>query len=365
MDGDDEEAGQEEVEEGEGTEASISPESSKRRSLDVTGMMVDTNGEPSPTSPIAIDNKGRGRRSGGHLAYSHSSSSRGHDIMGRDDEMDVDESPASPATSSIPSSTRSSIRGGSKGSRGRISSLSYSDARLAEPQLDRTTASGSPFRPPRESISTSPVDELARSQYAAPQPSVTNPEDMSAPPGSAVQPTRDGQAEHHEQGDQHPHHHHGPAHLLKSIGGIFHRHKHTHTDKAHTPSSESAHQRTVSDNDMTGANGFSSSTGVSSVSSLHSSNPKMSTNASETFETPPAPSMAPPDAGVIFRPPVSRDTSAVRSPRTHASPGLAKPVTPRVRTRDELSETTGLHGVPGLGEVAVTSNEGSRRARVE
>ena len=352
----------------ESPEIQASPESSKRKSLDVTGMMVDTTAD---TSSEELAGQGRDRRT--------SSGSR-HRVSPRpsktaDESMDVDgegergreSSPVSPATSSIPSSSRSSIRGGSRG-RGRAVSMSFSDARPAEPRLDKTPISASPFTTGR-SPHRSPLQQ--NRQVVA----------------GEVEEEHDEHDHSHHNHDHH--HHHSGAHLLKSlVGGIFHRRKSSHNpDKPLVQSTRPDASRTTSTASTTstsaglssGANGTHPHNVLPSQPVRQPSNPYV-TQSPLPADIPPPPKPHPATSASVPTPPpptvgqtnnvtlgavptsLARNSSLTRSPRMTKSPGMAKPVTPRIRTHEEFGEYPAepVHVLEGG-----IADDGKRRARVE
>lgn len=350
-------------------------EGSKRRSLDVTGMIVDTVPE---ASPEALAGRGRVKR----RSSAHRTSPRSAKAAISDESMDVDvevdrdaqsTSPTSPATSSIPSSSRSSIRGTPHG-RGRAVSMSFSDARPAEPQLDKTPISASPFRAGRLSHDQGPLT----SQNKAHPPST-----------GEIEEDHEGDDHQHQQNQHHEeHHHHTPgAHLLKSlVGGIFHRRKSSHTaDKPPPP--QPAHAERKPSGPIAGGLTNGNHAVVSSQPIRQTSIPTLTSIKSPlpadlppppkpyaTSTTAPNPNasnaaMAVPAAnntslGQAAPAVASRNNSLTRSPRSMKSPGMAKPVTPRIRTHEEFGE------YPAEGGHVLTleqglADDGKRRARVE
>lgn len=310
---------EEEGVDGEGVkETDGSPESSKRANVD---MVVDP--ETNIGSPSSSSSRGR-RRPG-------SSSSRSR----RRNDMDMDEDeeePISPSTSSIPTSSRSSIRTGSRG-RGRAVSLSYTDARPASPLLNRTPVSASPFKAPREVSSKSPLDQQIQSDL----------------------PTSTDEAQPHDH--DHDHNHHGHSHhLLKSlVGGIFHRKKsHSQLDRPTvpppadpSPASSNVSHRVIPSRPI----------GQDLSASLLQAQPRTAVHS-----TAPIPSAARPQASVSA---TSRNSSITRSPRTMKSPGMAKPVTPRIRTHEEFGELGAVLESSQQEAGSVEADDGKRRARVE
>lgn len=299
--------------------------------------VVEDNEDFSPSSPS--NSRGRHRPS----------SSRSH----RPDEMDVDEDePISPSTSSIPTSSRSSIRTGSRG-RGRAVSLSYTDARPASPLLNRTPVSASPFKTPREVSSSSPLDrQNGALQHELPDEAVS----MGSGEG---QPSEN--VGHDEQHDHHNSHHgHHSHHLLKSlVGGIFHRRKsHHHSETPTVPPPPGPASKPTS-------NGSHVVVPSHPVGQDPSSRLENGTKQ-RPISQPPLPivqSTTSLPAGTASA--ISRNGSMTRSPRSTRSPGLAKPVTPRIRTHEEFGDLGAPLGSSQQDQPVGAADEGNRRARVE
>ena len=217
-----------------------------------------------------------------------------------------DDSPFSAATSSsIPSSSLSSIRGLRPPARGRTTSLSFSDPKLAEPRVDRSTASG------------------------------------EGAPWSAGMSQADGGE--HEQ----PHDHHGGHLLRKLVGGIFRRKSHSDRPQAVLEDERRPHSLLTS-KPLAGA--------------LHRSKAPAPTLVDPASIPPPAPRQE------------ARSASVRSSVNAHLpGPGQVKPVTPRVRMRDESSvdslrgERVGLAPTVGMGAIegAIDDIREERRARLE
>jgi len=272
-----------------------------------------------------------------------------------DDGMEVDpdpdrspSSPVSPATSSVPSSSRSSLRGGSR-RRGRALSLSYTDARPAEPHLDKTPASGSPFKSPRDRdmARRSPISQSSQGRLASTAAASAIEEAMHANRGTEEARGEDQHEQHH-----HSHHDHHGAHLLKSlVGGIFNRRKSTNVDKPAPPPPPSSHsavpssERSVSGSASASTNGSHLVLPFLPVKTQQAKSPvaahlppppvPLPRPSSSTIPNPPpsaSPAMPPQVA------PKSRNSSVTRSPRVLMSPGLAKPITPKIRTFEEMGE---------------------------
>ena len=204
-----------------------------------------------------------------------------------------DDSPFSAATSSsIPSSSLSSIRGLRPPARGRTTSLSFSDPKLAEPW-------------------------------------------------SAGMSQADGGE--HEQ----PHDHHGGHLLRKLVGGIFRRKSHSDRPQAVLEDERRPHSLLTS-KPLAGA--------------LHRSKAPAPTLVDPASIPPPAPRQE------------ARSASVRSSVNAHLpGPGQVKPVTPRVRMRDESSvdslrgERVGLAPTVGMGAIegAIDDIREERRARLE
>ena len=151
----------------------------KGQGLDVTGLIVDQLGTiPSPSST-------RGRKSQRPSRHVENA------IM----DVDLpDDSPFSAATSSsISSSSRSSLRMSRPTVRDRAGSLTFSNPRLAEPKLDKSTALGA----------------------------------------GAAWPAQEGQ----DEAEKHGRDHHGAHRLRHLVGGIFRRRSHSDR-QPHHPSEE-------------------------------------------------------------------------------------------------------------------------------
>ncbi len=255
----------------------------KGRALDVTGMVVEEQGTfPSP--PI---DRGQAAAQSSRQAVAAAMELDGQD-----------ESPFSAATSSsIPSSSRSSLRSARPPARDRTASLSFSNPKLAAPKVDRSSASGE---------------------------------------GAAWRgEEKDGDSE--AKG-----HDHQSGHLLRHlVGGIFHRRK-SHSDQPPRHPHEEPR-----------------------LSSLVPSKPLTSHRPPKIIQ----PSSDRPLASTALSQP--RIRSSARSTSHTRSPGIAKPVTPRVRTRDERSieslrgDRAGIGTAVGsLAGVTVGDRE-ERRARLE
>ena len=318
---------------------------SKRRSVDVTDMIVDQQVEGSPS---LSSGGGRGRRKSTGRRRSSTYETNGNGMEVDQDPDQSPSSPVSPATSSIPSSSRSSLRGGSRG-RGRALSLSYTDSRPAEPQLDTSHASGSPFKSPqsRDGAAQSPMSQSSYSRLASTAAATAIDEDAKANRG-AEHARDEGQEQNH-----HAHHDHHGAHLLKSlVGGIFHRRKSTHADKPPVPSNTHpavpSTERRASGSASAGANGSSHVLPFQPVRT-----PGVKSPVPADLPPPPAPlprpsssaaaPIPPRSASPVMPPqvaptPKSRGSSLPRSPRTLMSPGMAKPITPKIRTFEEMGE---------------------------
>jgi len=235
-----------------------------------------------------------------------SSTSRGRPKQRPPDHLDTameldptDNSPFSIATSSsIPSSSRSSLRGPHPPTRGRTASLSFSNPKLAEPKVDHSTASG------------------------------------------------EGAAVYHEEEQVRQHDHPGGHTLRNFVGGIFRRKSHadqkSHADPiSHTPLAEGTKYH------------------LTPSVPIHRHRPPPHVSHAVESNARPLPSHP------------ETPSSPMRSPTHARSPGIAKPVTPRVRTRTERSvdslngNRVALGPVGGQFGVSGISDREERRARLE
>ncbi|KAK6904933.1 hypothetical protein I203_105752 [Kwoniella mangroviensis CBS 8507] len=282
-------------------------------------------------------------------------------------------SSASTGSSSVPSSSKSSIHrntpgsGTLKGKRSRL--VSISESKIAEPKIDTTPAVADP----------SPTSST---KLHAPPPQNDQPKLQPKPPAPIPTPTRKSTSAilttstgtSSDPKPQSHSHSHSSGKLLKSlVGGIFRR-KSLPGDGndllAISPSSTSTNNGNGSLATSSAANANGKSKSQQSTTTSHSgSGPAYNVIPSKPIQSPTSTGKS----GITASRPTS--TSTTTSPRIYSStsatgdkspkPGLAKPVTPKVRTRDETSldprERVVLGAPMGMGMgIAVDELEGKR-----
>ncbi|WVW81508.1 hypothetical protein I302_103502 [Kwoniella bestiolae CBS 10118] len=317
-------------------------------------------------------------------------------------------SSTSTGSSSVPSSSRSSIyhhtpgSGSLKARRSRL--VSISESKIAEPKVDTTPAVAVPGPSPthsadRASTSTSPLNELARRiSYSDPtRPKSTSgaigeqlststghtqmkpklPAPIPTPSRKSTSAITTSATSHDPKSTSHSHSH-SSGKLLKSlVGGIFRR---------KSLPGDINDSLTISPSSSNGnGNGHGSlSTSLGGTKGKYKqpqphAQPQTQYNVipSKPVQSPTLPSKS----GISS----SRPTSDSTSPRVYSpnlvggtgnptrspvsKPGLAKPVTPKVRTRDETSldprERVAL-GAPmvGMGIGVGGDEDGGKRSRI-
>ncbi|OCF59925.1 alternative cyclin Pho80 [Kwoniella mangroviensis CBS 10435] len=282
-------------------------------------------------------------------------------------------SSASTGSSSVPSSSKSSIHrntpgsGSLKGKRSRL--VSISESKIAEPKIDTTPAVADPSPTSSTKLhAPPPQNDQPKLQPKTPAP-IPTPTRKST---SAILTTSTGTSS--DPKPQSHSHSHSSGKLLKSlVGGIFRR-KSLPGDGndllAISPSSTSTNNGNGSLATSSAANANGKSKSQQSTTTSHSgSGPAYNVIPSKPIQSPTSTGKS----GITASRPTS--TSTTTSPRIYSStsatgdkspkPGLAKPVTPKVRTRDETSldprERVALGAPMGMGMgIAVDELEGKR-----
>lgn len=232
------------------------------------------------------------------------------------------------ASSSVPSSSASSIR---RASIGGSSTFTVKQGGAASPRLDTTSVSGSASG----RLATEGGDHAADAP-ATPPIAISNGSSNSRPSARTGMARSEGAITSSGHSADSSHAHHGPhgGKLLKHlVGGIFgkrHHHSTPADSTAGTPSSSSGMQTPV-------ANVPAAGNPLSRSIKRHVSGPTPTTTASMTApsSSATATTAAHGDRVLSPRPGDRRERDAGPSPRM--SPGLARAVTPRIRTRDEVS----------------------------
>ncbi|WWC57850.1 uncharacterized protein I303_100385 [Kwoniella dejecticola CBS 10117] len=336
------------------------------------------------------------------------------------DIVEEEGSPYSNASSSVPSSSKSSIhRVGSIGSgslRGKRRSrlVSISESRIAEPKIDTTPAIISPSNSSHSGngnagasgelarrISHSelphksaPITNISSGVNAAkstpapiPTPAPTRKSLQHAHSHSAISPPSSHSHSHSHDTKSHSHH---SGKLLKSlVGGIFRRKsipgESADIFKQISPSTSTASGNTSLPKGQSkgkagasvpitgeipsnqGNRGISNPTPVSGITTSRpiSTSPRIPTSTSANTSTSPR----------MYSPATSATVPQGQSQSQSPKPGLAKPVTPKVRTRDETSLepkdrvalgapiSLGMGGMGmglGVGVGMATSDDGKR-----
>lgn len=216
-------------------------------------------------------------------------------------------------SSSIRSSTRSSLRSRRTSRGGGSLSVSYSDPKLAEPKLDKTTATGEGV----SWASTADMTGTPMSNSAA----VSNGQQEGRFPTGTTHIDNHAQPSSQIPAQSNQHHHGAGAHLLKNlVGGIFHRHKHDHSHPG-------GHDGIPSSGPISQDGRSNATAQTTTVPAASTQIPVPSARGRATGQT---------QKNVDRVNMVEREIKPPRSPRAMKSPGMAKTVTPRVRTRDEL-----------------------------
>ncbi|WVQ64540.1 uncharacterized protein L199_002707 [Kwoniella botswanensis] len=297
----------------------------------------------------------------------------GHDVSNT--PMHSPLSTASTGSSSVPSSSRSSIHrntpgsGSLKGKRSRL--VSISESKIAEPKIDTTPAIADPSPTSSTKIHAPPIlNDQSRSQPKPPAP-IPTPTRKST---SGILTSSTGISSDPKSQSQSHSHSHSSGKLLKSlVGGIFRR---------KSLPGDGNDSLAISPSSTNNGNGSLASSLGADVNGKNKSNQSTSTSHSTSGSRsgynviPSKPIHSPTStgkSGITASRPAS--SSSTTSPRIYSStsatgdkspkPGLAKPVTPKVRTRDETSldprERVALGAPMGMGMgIAVDELEGKR-----
>ena len=290
-------------------------------------------------------------------------------------------SPDSPASSSIPTSSRSSLRS-KRGRPGSISSMKsmYTPPKIAEPKVDLTSATAD----------MSAYIDQQTAQRSRPDPPASN-DLASTHTNDPPEPPGPGPYFHpHDVRQAHEHHESQSSHLFRHlVGGIFkrktpgHRSESPRSSKSPAPSilpETPAH--------LLHTDGARASPGPKSASTLEESGPSSPSSANPTSgleqSEPPrtaaqrllkSPTMVPTRSSPRIKarlptsPRITRERAHSHAKqRVSKSPGMPKAVTPKIRQRSEdTSEdddmTGGARAMPRIEGVMGVGQEDVKRPR--
>ncbi|WVQ80471.1 hypothetical protein IAT38_002576 [Cryptococcus sp. DSM 104549] len=350
------------------------------------GMVVDQS--PSPSS-----SRGRGRRRGTTQmdVDSPEKSTR--------PELEEGGSPYSGASSSVPSSSRSSTRGRSRGGssrrsggKGKLREGDTAKGLAVEPEVTPIMAAGVTV-PTAAGAGTAVVSGVTAvgaeavngaERETVPPPNMGHPHPPNPQFEPSVHPPRQqpiadtAQPPSHLH-EHHPHHHHPGGKFFKSLGGIFRRKSLPGDDTGSItalstspsnstmpppPGTARAHTATGPVGSSGRPHAIVPSKPLGATKGTTRSTPALSTSpTSPTTTTHSHPHIPTHTHSHHDHPPASPALSH-RGRATPPSPGTAKPVTPRVRTRDETSLDSPRERIvlsqAAAGEVPVLGDEVER-----